>query len=145
VVIQQHSRKLLMMDILMSETCWSHKKWNIIASDIKLVFYSSTHTRQLDTLIPHKGSPTSTTKFCGKYDRCKYVALQRPFTLTFSKKVQWRQYDLCCNHSPYKQTTPSNESLEKYTAIRFIFQAQTSQKKAYKNKSKFHVLRTIVV
>ena len=41
-VIQQHSRKLLMMDILMSETCWAHKKWNKIASDIKLVFHSST-------------------------------------------------------------------------------------------------------
>ena len=38
VVIQQHSRKLLMMDILMSETCWVHKKWNKTASDIKLVF-----------------------------------------------------------------------------------------------------------
>jgi len=44
VVIQQHSRRLLMMDILMSETCWAHKKWNKIASDIKLVFYSSTIT-----------------------------------------------------------------------------------------------------
>ena len=32
------------MDILMSETCWAHKKWNKIASDIKLVFYSSTKT-----------------------------------------------------------------------------------------------------
>ena len=41
VVIQQHSHKLLMIDILMSETCWVHKKWNKIASDIKLVFYSS--------------------------------------------------------------------------------------------------------
>jgi len=41
VVIQQHSRKLLMMDILISETCWVHQKWNKIASDIKLVFYSS--------------------------------------------------------------------------------------------------------
>jgi len=28
VVIQQNSRKLLMMDILMSETCWARKKWN---------------------------------------------------------------------------------------------------------------------
>ena len=28
VVIQENSRKLLMMDILMSETCWAHKKWN---------------------------------------------------------------------------------------------------------------------
>ena len=42
VVIQQHSRKLLMMDILMSETCWAHKTWNKIASDIKLLFHSST-------------------------------------------------------------------------------------------------------
>ena len=42
VVIEQHSRKFLMMDILMSETCWAHKKWNKIASDIKLAFYSST-------------------------------------------------------------------------------------------------------
>ena len=42
VVIQQNSRKLPMMDILMSETCWAHKKWNKIANDIKLVFYSST-------------------------------------------------------------------------------------------------------
>ena len=44
VVIQQHSRKLLMMDISMSETCWVYKKWNKIASDIKLVFYSSAIT-----------------------------------------------------------------------------------------------------
>ena len=34
VVIQQNSRKLLMMDILMSETCWAYKKWNKMASDI---------------------------------------------------------------------------------------------------------------
>ena len=44
VVIQRNSRKLLMMDILMSEICWVHKKWNKTASDIKLVFYSSTIT-----------------------------------------------------------------------------------------------------
>ena len=42
VVIHKHSRKLLKMDILMSETCWAHNKWNKIASDIKLVFHSST-------------------------------------------------------------------------------------------------------
>ena len=32
MVIQQHSRKLLMTDILMSETCWAHKKWNTITN-----------------------------------------------------------------------------------------------------------------
>jgi len=42
VVIQQNSRKLLMMDILISDTCWAHKKWNKISSGIKLVFYSWT-------------------------------------------------------------------------------------------------------
>ena len=42
VVIHQHSCKLLKMGILMSETCWAHIKWNKIASDIKLVFHSST-------------------------------------------------------------------------------------------------------
>jgi len=30
------------MDVLMSETCWAHKKWNKTASDIKFVSYSST-------------------------------------------------------------------------------------------------------
>jgi hypothetical protein len=52
VVIHQHSRKLLKMDILMSETCWAHNKWNKIASDIKLVFHSST-TTSLSTPYNH--------------------------------------------------------------------------------------------
>ena len=50
VVIQQHSRKLLMMDILMSEICWAYKKWNKIASDIKLVFHSSRVNRYFKIL-----------------------------------------------------------------------------------------------
>ena len=48
VVIQQHSHKLLMMDILISETWWVHKKWNKIASDIKLGFHSSTYSSTLE-------------------------------------------------------------------------------------------------
>ena len=43
VVIHQHSRRLLKMDILMSEACWAHNNWNKITSDIKLVFHSSTN------------------------------------------------------------------------------------------------------
>jgi len=50
MVIQQNSRKLVMMDILMSETRWVHKKWNKIASDMKLVFYSSTILRDVPTI-----------------------------------------------------------------------------------------------
>ena len=44
LVLQASACKLLMMDILMSETCWAYKKWNKIASDVKLVFNSSTIT-----------------------------------------------------------------------------------------------------
>ena len=50
VVIQQYSRKLLMMDILMSETCCAHKKLIKIASDIKLVFSSSSITMMHDPI-----------------------------------------------------------------------------------------------
>ena len=59
VVIQQHSRKLLMMDILMSEICWAYKKWNKIASDIKLVFHSSTKSHSLPAL----SNPSVTTQY----------------------------------------------------------------------------------
>jgi len=52
VVIQQHSRKLLIMAILMSETCWVHKKWNKITRDIKLVFYSWTITMMHGLINP---------------------------------------------------------------------------------------------
>ena len=44
VVIQQHNRRLLKMDILTSETCWAYKNWNKTANGIKLVFHSSTIT-----------------------------------------------------------------------------------------------------
>ena len=36
VVFQQNSHKFLMMDILMSETCWAHKKWNNVTSEVVL-------------------------------------------------------------------------------------------------------------
>ena len=44
ISIDRSLRLCWSMDILMSETCWAHKKWNKIASDIKLVFHSSTIT-----------------------------------------------------------------------------------------------------
>ena len=45
--MQQNSRKLLIMDILMSEICWAHKKWNKIANYIKSVFYSSVSSKSV--------------------------------------------------------------------------------------------------
>ena len=83
LVIQQNSCKLLMIDVLtlilltwriwwapnnsnrwqmgfnsafeglMSETCWAHKKWNKISSEIKLVFYSSTTSYMFRCLLCH--------------------------------------------------------------------------------------------
>jgi len=50
-----------MMDILMTETCWAHKKWDKIASDIKLVFYSSTETLQIHNKHGFKGLMTEIT------------------------------------------------------------------------------------
>ena len=47
----QHSRKLLKMDILMSKTRWVHNEWNKIASDIKLVFHSSTISLRHSAII----------------------------------------------------------------------------------------------
>ena len=40
----QPATLLLIMDILMSEICWAHKRWYKISSDVKLVFHSSTIT-----------------------------------------------------------------------------------------------------
>jgi len=57
VVIQQDSRKLLMIDILLSETWWIPKKWNKIASDIKLVFYSSTIRKPIGVFGSHANAP----------------------------------------------------------------------------------------
>ena len=61
VVIQQNGRKLVMMDILMSKTCWAHKKWNKIASDIKLASASACNTDTTPTQ-PHRNSNTHRTK-----------------------------------------------------------------------------------
>jgi len=47
VVIQQNSRKLMMIDILMSETCWAHKKWN------KIVTSSRSFILQLSITMMH--------------------------------------------------------------------------------------------
>ena len=62
VVNQQHSRKLPMMDILMSETCWAHNKWKKIASDIKVVFHSSTSFKFLKLLRPSLAFPGKVLK-----------------------------------------------------------------------------------
>ena len=57
VVIQQNNCKLLMMNILMSETCWANKKWNKIAIDIKLVFYYSNYIIFCNEVLDTKGIP----------------------------------------------------------------------------------------
>ena len=55
VVLQQNSRKLLMMDILMSETCWAHKKWNKTANRhwVGLLFFNyHNDARSINLLTP---------------------------------------------------------------------------------------------
>jgi hypothetical protein len=87
VVIQQHSRKLLMMVILMSETFWAHKKWNKIASDIKLVFHSSTITKMHGPInIRDGGCLLRGAKWDFKWDKLCFV-LKGLITLTI---CSWR-------------------------------------------------------
>ena len=99
VVIQQHSRKILMMDILMSETCWARKKWNEIASDIKLVFHSSAMNLSFEIFLLFLEHPSFTQNFWRRRDsfiqtfwqhnfRCKllkppYVRLKTILTCIF--------------------------------------------------------------
>ena len=49
VVIQQHSRKLLMIDVLMSETCWVYKKWkkNSKWHQVSLLFFKDSYVWKL--------------------------------------------------------------------------------------------------
>ena len=88
VVIQQHSRKLLMIDILMSETCWAHKKWNKIASDIKLVFHSSTKLYTICRTLPLISS--SCSGFC-------FVGLRCVFFFSNFLKPKTRLFDIYSN------------------------------------------------
>jgi len=97
VVIQQNSCKLLMMDILISETCWAHKKWNEIASDIKLVFYSS--------IIKMMHGPINI-----RWSSClvKYILNCRKEGLTTCILVQW----ISVLH--HRQTSDSNGAQFKF-------------------------------
>jgi len=127
VVIQQQSRKLLMMDILMSETCWAHKKWNKIASDIKLVFYSST----IDYLVSEIKSAIRYTKVL---QLCGMTLLHTPM-LNVILDYEPILKNLNSSHFPYniclyqkdEQALPGNLSRRSkkisfhITVLRFVF------------------------
>jgi hypothetical protein len=58
----------------MYETCWAHKKWNKIASDIKLIFYSSTMTMMDGPInIRVKKEPLIRFKFFREVIPCRPV------------------------------------------------------------------------
>ena len=100
VVIHQHSRKLLKMDILMSETCWAHNKWNKIASDIKLVFHS----------FWLKSRSTETQAYC--------VFLY----ILFRKHTNFLQFAVACTASlPVTKAFTMFSSLSKFLEYRPIF------------------------
>ena len=93
VVIHQHSHKLLKMDILMSETCWAHNKWNKITSDIKLVFHSSTMWRTFVVPFVVSLSTTDLMEYvggCMLSIRWRFVAEGCDIKKTDCKKKLWR-------------------------------------------------------
>jgi len=62
-------------DINISTTCWVHKKWNRIARDIKLVFYSSTILQINNSPVhPFYKTPSHKLKWCGyNFDVCYLI------------------------------------------------------------------------
>ena len=86
----------LMMDILMSETCWAHKNWNKIASDMKLVFHSSTITMMHGpiniryTYAVYQIQFTSQTEDCGVACRgCRVVYWLQHQLLRYRNFHEW--------------------------------------------------------
>ena len=106
VVIQQNSRKLLMMDILMYETYWAHKTWNKTASDIKLVFYSSTITMMHSPINIRFTINIVNKERCGKIVRRVHLRNeQRLGRMEQGILLRWME-TMCCNihsNSPYWQ------------------------------------------
>ena len=113
VVIQQHSRKLLMMDILMSEMCWVHKKCNKITRDIKLVFYSSTII-MLHGPINIRYTSKSINALMAAADY-----LHRVYCVAYSLKCTRRNQDISVRLDPVQVTGDPGEASR-------VFQLTTS-------------------
>ena len=97
VVIQQNSRKPLMMDILMSETCWAHKKWNkeqvtsswsFILQIFEMDIWHYLHILK-NLLLVHKCQPIHETRRCN-YQRLVGVEFVRGQPLI--RDVLWRNF-----------------------------------------------------
>ena len=127
VVIQQNSRKLLMMDILMSETCWAHKKWNKIASDIKLVFYS--------TLIV-KSINTASTGELSHHTALRRRVFDKPGLTTFINSAyhvdNWNQslHPTEAKSRCYKAQAFASKSLDKTSKVLQCYYATVRQQQA---------------
>ena len=63
---------VLQAEAFLSETCWAHKKWNKIASDIKLVFYSSTIT-MMHGPINIRYTKTCWKGYVNKYNNLMFI------------------------------------------------------------------------
>ena len=90
VVIQQNSHKLLMLDRLMSETCWAHKTWNKIASDIKLVSYSSTKVNIVYSRL------RTYTVHAQDFIRVQYIVFKKMVKYTFEIRHLENVKRRCC-------------------------------------------------
>ena len=103
--------KLLMTDILMSETCWAHKKWNKITNDIKLVFYSSTRVSVVSNKITFVHLPVlfqvaweklliSSCESCGIYFWISKKELSRILSVWTSVTFWWTKEANSCIRNP---------------------------------------------
>ena len=106
VVIHQHIRKILKMDILMFETCWAHNKWNKIASDIKLVFHSST--------IAMMHGPINISSFCVSFAMDLRTQWLEEFPRTVAINYTYRfSRDVLCAAYSATRTDPKTCGVKK--------------------------------
>ena len=95
VVIQQHSRKLLMMDILLSETCWVHKKWNkIVTSSWYFTLQTSVYCSLWKTIpaVLHKASVQNLRCYFQPMSRHRIFLVR----CASNTEVFWTQANLTC-------------------------------------------------
>ena len=103
----------------MSETCWAHKKWNKIASDIKLAFHSSTLVFIHSVKSMRVGTP-----FCPSYitlrDTCASQLNPKHFrgmsymrrAFSGSGVTEWMSGNDCDGQEMDERTNESDRSTE---------------------------------
>jgi len=110
---QYHSRELLMMGIVMPETCWGYKKYNKITSGIYFIFYSSLKIFHFVQTETRSFSIEIRVNLNGLYSHCfslfihRYDSLTRLWIVIVYKHLGEKRNDSLNNAVACYKYTPS--------------------------------------